>query len=84
MFAFIGSLVVVGLLLWAGYSTMSRRRGLESMYEPTRAEHAAADAGRVGAFGTTGEPGATGVGAPTYLDDQGHGLHDPGLPSDDA
>ncbi len=65
--AFAGSIALIAMLLAAAWSTERRRSLCDG--EPTLEEHAAADAGRVGAVAATGPHDAVGVGAPTHLDE---------------
>ena len=75
MIAFLVSLALVALLLGAAFVTMRSRRDLDRELQPTVQEHAAADAGRIGAMGATGSHGANAVGPPAFLEDVTHGLH---------
>ncbi len=61
---------VIALLLGGGWLTERRRRTFDP--GPTVAEHAAADAGRVGAVAATGPHDAVGLGTPTLLDSIDH------------
>ena len=67
----LGFFVVIALLLVGGWSTERRRRADDP--QPTPAEHAAADAGRVGSVAGTGPHDASGLGTPTLLDGIEHG-----------
>jgi len=73
MIALFISFAVIALLLGAAWRTLRAKRGSE--VTPTLAEHAAADAGRMGAVGLVGGHDATAAGAPTFLDDVSHELH---------
>jgi hypothetical protein len=64
--ALLAFFVVIALMLGAGWATERRRR--PNVGEPTLAEHAAADAGRVGAAAAVGPHDAVALGTPTMLD----------------
>ena len=71
----LGFVVVIAVMLGAGWLTERRRRVEDPT--PTLTEHAAADAGRMGSVAGTGPHDAVGLGAPTMLDAVDHELPDP-------
>ncbi len=71
--ALLAFFAVIALMLGAGWFTERSRR--PDVGEPTLAEHAAADAGRVGSAAAVGPHDAVALGTPTLLDAIEHEQH---------